>query len=87
MNVVVFGEALYLRAHKQEKFLLNSILGAVLVAPSTWFLGRLYGAQGIVAGNLAIAFLMGLPLGTYVFLKYRRLWHAEGFNPGEALSR
>jgi hypothetical protein len=85
VNVVVFGEALYLRAHKQEKFLLNSILGAALVAPSTYFLGRFYGAQGIVAGNVAIALLMGLPLGTYVFLKYRRLWHAEAFNPNEVL--
>jgi hypothetical protein len=83
VNIVVFGEALYLRAHKQEKFLLNSILGAVLVAPSTWFLGRLYGAEGMVAGNLAIALLMGLPLGTYVFVKYRRLWHRPAANPGE----
>lgn len=76
-NVIVFGEALYLRAHKQEKFLLNSVLGAVLVASSTWFLGRHFGAAGIVAGNLVISFLFGLPLGTYVFLKYRRLWHVS----------
>jgi len=83
-NVVIFGEALYLRAHKQEKFLLNSILGALLVTPSAYFLGRYYGAQGIIVGNLAIAFLVGLPLGAYVFLKYRRLWHGEPSKPGEA---
>ncbi len=83
-NVVSFGEALYLRAHKQEKFLLNSILGALLVTPSAYFLGRYYGAEGIVAGNVAIAFLVGLPLGAYVFLKYRRLWHGEPLKPGEA---
>lgn len=77
VNVIVFGEALYLRAHKQEKFLLNSILGAALVAPSTYFLGRFYGAHGMVAGNLAIALIMGLPLGTYMFWKYRRLWHQD----------
>jgi hypothetical protein len=76
VNVVVFGEALYLRAHKQEKFLLNSVLAAILVSLSTWLLGRTWGAPGIVAGNLVVAFLMGLPLGTYVFLKYRRTWHA-----------
>jgi hypothetical protein len=76
VNVVVFGEALYLRAHKQEKFLLNSVLGAVLVATSTVLLGRHYGAEGIVAGNLATALVVGLPLGTYMFVKYRRLWHA-----------
>ena len=77
VNVVVFGQALYLRAHKQEKFLLNSILGAVLVTPSVYFLGRWYGAEGIVIGNLAIAMLTGLPFGTYRFLSYRRLWHGS----------
>jgi hypothetical protein len=76
INVVVFGEALYLRAHKQEKFLLVSVLGAILVATSTFFLGKYLGASGIVVGNLAIALLMGLPMGTYTFIKYRRLWHA-----------
>lgn len=86
VNVVVFGEALYLRAHKQEKFLLNSILGALLVAPSAYFLGRFYGAQGIVAGNFAIAFIMGLPLGTYVFIKYRRLWHSQPLTPGKVVA-
>jgi hypothetical protein len=76
VNVLVFGEALYLRAHKQEKFLLNSVAGAVLVATSTFFLGKSLGAAGVVAGNLAIALLIGLPMGTYTFIKYRRLWHA-----------
>lgn len=77
LNVVVFAEALYLRAHKQEKFLLNSVLAAVLIASSTFLLGKNYGAAGIVAGNLAIGFGVGLPLGTYVFVKYRRMWHAN----------
>ncbi len=76
VNVVVFGEATYLRAHKQEKLLLNSVLGAVLIALSTWFLGMHFGARGVVAGSLLVGLLVGLPLATYVFVKYRRLWHA-----------
>lgn len=75
INVVVFAEALYLRAHKQEKFLLNSVLGAVLITFFTVFLGKLYGAAGMVYGCLATGLLMGLPLGTYTFMKYRRVWH------------
>lgn len=74
-NVIVFGEALYLRAHKQEKFLLLSVLGALLISTSTYFLGKHFGAAGIVSGNLAIAYLVGLPLGTWVFFRYRRAWH------------
>jgi O-antigen/teichoic acid export membrane protein len=77
LNSAINGEALYLRAHKQEKFLLNSVLGALLVAPSTYFLGRSYGAFGMVAGSLALGLFMGLPLGTYTFLKYRRIWHEQ----------
>jgi hypothetical protein len=76
LNVAVFAEALYLRAHKQEKFLLNSILGALLVGASTVFLGRAFGARGMVTGYLLIGLLLGLPLGTYTFLKYRKEWHA-----------
>lgn len=77
LNNIVFAQALYLRAHKQEKFLLNSVLGAVLVGCSTFFLGRTYGAIGMVTGTLLVGLLMGLPLGTYTFFKYRRLWHAQ----------
>ncbi len=77
INVVVFGEATYLQAHKQEKFLLNSVLGAALMALSTWFLGKYYGAPGVVTGSLLVGLFMGLPTATYIFIKYRRLWHAS----------
>ncbi|HEX3663574.1 MAG TPA: hypothetical protein VHU89_19210 [Acidobacteriaceae bacterium] len=77
MNVIVFGEALYLRAHKQEKFLLISILGAVTVSGSALILGKYYGAAGMVVGCLGTGIFVGLPLGTYTFIKYRRLWHAS----------
>jgi len=76
LNVIIFAEATYLRAHKQEKFLLNSVLGGILVGSSTYFLGKSYGAIGVVTGSLLIGLVFGLPYGTYVFLKYRRIWHA-----------
>ncbi len=75
MNVLVFAQATYLRAHKQEKFLLNSVLGAILTGSSTFFLGRSYGAIGVVIGSVLIGALIGVPLGTYTFIKYRRIWH------------
>jgi O-antigen/teichoic acid export membrane protein len=76
LNVIVFAEATYLRAHKQEKFLLNSVLGGIMVGSSTYFLGKSYGAIGVVIGSLLIGLVFGLPYATYVFLKYRRIWHA-----------
>ncbi len=75
MNNVVFGMATYLRAHKQEKFMVNSILGAALVAPLVYLLGRPYGPVGITGGYCAVTLAVGLGLGSYTFLKYRRLWH------------
>jgi O-antigen/teichoic acid export membrane protein len=76
INVIVFAEATYLRAHKQEKFLINSVLGAVLIGSSTYLLGKTYGAFGVVIGSVLVGLFMILPLGTYTFQKYRRLWHA-----------
>lgn len=76
LNAIAFGQAMYLRAHKQEKFLLNSILGAALVGTSTIVLGKFYGVRGVVMGSFASGVLVGLPMGTYTFMKYRRLWHA-----------
>ena len=76
MNQVVSAEALYLRAHKQEKFLINSVVGAIATALCAYFLGRRYGALGMAAGNAVIALFVGLGFGTWTFVKYRRQWHA-----------
>ncbi len=76
LQIIVFGYALYLRAHKQEKFMILSILGAVWNVCASLVLGRLYGATGIAFGNLVGAIVIGLGLGTYTFHKYRKLWHA-----------
>jgi O-antigen/teichoic acid export membrane protein len=76
INQLVFAEALYLRAHKQEKFLLISVWNAILMTGSTYFLGKSFGATGMMAGYLAINAVVGLGLGSFTFLKYRTLWHA-----------
>jgi O-antigen/teichoic acid export membrane protein len=75
ITVFTFAQALYLRSHKQEKFLLNSVLAAILVGASTFYMGRIYGARGMATGSLLIGLLVGLPLGTHMFVKYRRIWH------------
>ncbi|WP_245536446.1 lipopolysaccharide biosynthesis protein [Terriglobus saanensis] len=76
LNLTVSSMALYLRAHKQEKFLLNSVLGGIVVATSTLTLGRWYGPTGMTAGHLTATLLIGIGMGSYTFVKYRRLWHA-----------
>jgi O-antigen/teichoic acid export membrane protein len=79
-NIIVFGEALYLRAHKQEKFMVNSIIGAVYIVPMALWLGRMHGpyggAHGIAIASVVGAAVIGLGYGSYTFFKWRRIWHA-----------
>lgn len=76
LNCIITSEALYLRAHKQEKFLLPSVLSAIFVGLSTFLLGKRFGASGMIAGYLAVTLIVGLGLGTVIFIRYRRIWHA-----------
>jgi hypothetical protein len=75
INCVIFNQALYLRAHKQEPFLFNSVLGAVMVPTIMYFVGRPYGAPGIAIALFCAGLLVSLPLATAVFYKKRREWH------------
>jgi len=74
---VVFSEALYLRAHKQEPFLAPTVISATLIGILAFFLGKYYGADAVVLGLFAQSLLFGLPSGTYVFITKRKLWHQE----------
>jgi hypothetical protein len=74
-NIVVFGLAIYLRAHKQEKFMLNSIAGALWIAPTALIFGRSHGALGIAITYLLAALIIGIGFGSSTFFKYRKLWH------------
>lgn len=74
INVVIASQAYYLRAHKQEVFLTNSVVGAILVTASTFLFARPYGTSGIVVSTCLLN-LFGLGWSTYKFQKYRALWH------------
>ena len=82
-NQIVFAEAMYLRAHKKEPFLTISVVSALLVGASTFFLGRQYGALGITAGFFVLTAVVSLGGGTYVFVNRRRAWHGA-FAAGES---
>jgi hypothetical protein len=76
-NHIWFAEGMYLRAHKQEPFLAISVIGACLTGVSTYFLGKRFGATGMMTGYFLITLFVGLGMGTWIFLRKRRLWHAE----------
>ena len=77
LNHIVISKAIYIRAHKQEKLLVSSIMGAIFMFISSYALGRTYGALSLVVGYFIVTTLVGFVLSTFIFLKYRRIWHAE----------
>jgi hypothetical protein len=77
VNIAVFAEAAYLRAHKEEPFLVISLLGAVLQGLNAFVIGRAYGALGMTAGGFLLTLVVGLGGGTWIFLRKRRQWQAQ----------
>ncbi len=74
VNHVLVAEAIYLRAHKQEPFLILSLATGISMAFSSIFLGRQFGAGGMMAGYFVISSL-ALIGGTWIFQRKRAEWH------------
>lgn len=75
VNQFTFSWATYLRCHKQEPFLVNSIVGGILTALSTIVLGKYFGLIGIVGGYSFLTVFIGLPWGYLIFKMKKRTWH------------
>jgi uncharacterized membrane protein len=75
LNHIVFSQAVYLRAHKQEPFLKLSILVGVLTGASTIVTGKLWGAAGVTIGYFIASGVVGLAVGSLIFISKRREWH------------
>jgi hypothetical protein len=75
VNVYVYGLSVYLRAHKEEPFLLLSIINGILICLSTFLLGRTYGVNGMMIGYLVINTIVGVGCGNFIFITKRKEWH------------
>lgn len=66
--------ATYLRCHKKEPFLINSIIGGLLCMASTLVFGNLYGLYGITIGYCCIQILLCFwAYKIFIIKKYE--WH------------
>lgn len=79
VNQFVAGWATYLRCHKKEPYLINSIVGGILCGLSTILLGKNYGVMGVTAGYCTITLAM-LPWGYYIFKTKKAEWHKSSIN-------
>ncbi len=87
VNHILAAEALYLRAHKREPFIGISVAIAVLVTGSSFVLAPRFGAAGMTVASFLINTLVGLGIGTWIFVTKRREWHEEGAVFGGAVPR
>jgi len=75
VNQIIFAIATYLRCHKKEPMLLQSITMGILVSLSTIVLGKAYGLIGITGGYNILTCLLSLPWTIYTFLTKKSIWH------------
>lgn len=75
LNHIIAAWATYLRCHKKEPMLIQSIVIAILCSISTFVFGHRYGVIGITAGYLAISLISFI--WTYFIYKINKhKWHA-----------
>jgi hypothetical protein len=75
VNQIVFAEAAYLRSHKEEPFMWLSIVVGLLIAASTFFIGKQYGSTGMMLGYFTVSLFVSLGWGTWIFFTKRKIWH------------
>lgn len=78
INQWVNGWATYLRCHKQEPFLVNSIVGGILCCLSTIILGKYFGVIGMTAGYCTIVMICSIWTHK-IFNICKKKWHI--YNP------
>jgi hypothetical protein len=76
LNHLLYSEALYLRSHKREPFLILSVVVSALTGACTVVTGRLWGAAGVTVGYFVTGGLMYLAGGTFMFVRCRKSWHS-----------
>lgn len=77
-NQFVFSVATYLRCHKKEPFLVQSVVMGGLTMLSTLFFGKLFGLYGICVGYCVLSSVVGMPWGIMIFITKKRVWHKNG---------
>ena len=75
LQIVVNGMAMYLRAHKQEPYVLPSVISGIFIAVSTFFCARYLAINWFFAGFIA-SYGFGLPWTYKIFRAKKKLWHA-----------
>lgn len=76
-NQFKFSWATYLRCHKEEPFLVLSVVSGVYCLLSTLIFGNLFGLYGICIGYTAWNVLVTMPWSHHIFVTKKHEWHTD----------
>ena len=74
VNHFVFAEAIYLRSHKQEPFMIISLCAGILTTALALIFVPTFGLAGAVYPYLLSTLIVGFGGGTFLFFRKRREW-------------
>jgi hypothetical protein len=74
-NQILFSYPVYLRAHKQDPYVLLTLLGAVLMPLCGIWAVQRWGVLGIAQTYAVVTWVVGVGIGTWIFLRKRAEWH------------
>ena len=74
-NHILSSETLYMRAHKREPMIVQTVGVAIMLGIATPLLAKFSGANAVAVGYFAISGVVGLAWGTYIFVTLRREWY------------
>lgn len=77
LNHILFCEAVYLRAHKQEPLLIEAVTVSILTCASTILAARFWGAGAVAVGYFIFGGCVGSTFATIIFVTKRRRWHSS----------
>jgi hypothetical protein len=69
--------SIYIRAHKQDPIMLVTCLGNLALGIAVFYLGRHYGPSTVAVAMLLVLGLITMPGVTWIWIRSRRLWHAD----------
>jgi hypothetical protein len=77
MNHVVSSEALYMRSHKREPLLIQTVVIALVLSISTVTSARFWGTNAVTLGYFIFGGILSIIWGTRTFIAKRREWYAS----------
>lgn len=77
VNQFVFSWATYLRCHKKEPFLVQSVVMGIFCCCSTIGFGHLYGVYGITIGYACLTLVISAPWAYWIYKTKKREWHGK----------